>query len=406
MNTVFADTVEALMQQNRRTAGDFVYTVPSSEHYPFQWLWDSCFHSIILSHIDTKLAQEELRSVISRPLLNGLLPHMIYWDTKYETLHWGREHEGDVLTEAWGTNGVSSITQPPILASAIWHLHMRTHDKSFLEEVYPTVRRYYLSLLNERNFSNHGLLGIINPDESGEDNSPRFDNIQHLLPQHTPAENFHRRIDRVREHVACGFDVQGCTRHHFWIEDVSFNAICIRSLESLAHIALEIGETNDAQVFSLCAKQIKSSMQLNMSCGYRYYSLQGEQQTKILIDTWGLFMPLYAGILHKEEAKLLVERHLLNKEAFYTNFPVPSVSLHEESFNNTDLWRGPTWIAINWFVYKGLQNYGYHDIAKMIKTKSLDLISLSGFREFYNTHTGQGLGAHDFTWGGLVLDME
>lgn len=34
-----------------------------------------------------------------------------------------------------------------------------------------------------------------------------------------------------------------------------------------------------------------------------------------------------------------------------------------------------------------------------------ELIGKSGFREYYNPFTGEGYGAHDFTWSGLVADM-
>jgi hypothetical protein len=398
--------VEKLMLENRRFFDSYTYTVPSPEHYPFQWLWDSCFHAIILSHIDINLARQELRSLLSHPLANGLVPHIIYWKKGYETLKWGREYEGDVLTKAWGTDGVSSITQPPLIASALWEIHMRAPDISFLNEVYPAIRAHYLCLLTERNFSAHGLMGIINPDESGEDNSPRFDSLQGLPSRHSPRQNLHRRIDRVREHAQCGFDVQNCTRLHFWIEDVSFNAVSLRALEALSLIAQEIGARQDSDVFSLCAQQIRTSMQLHMKSGYRYYSLQGETQESIIVDTWGLFMPLYAGLLHKDEATLLIKRHLLNSKQFFTDFPIPSVSCEEASFTRDDLWRGPTWIAINWFVHKGLKLYGFDDVAETIRQKTINLLRQSGFREYYDTHTGIGYGAHNFTWGGLMLDMD
>ena len=116
-------------------------------------------------------------------------------------------------------------------------------------------------------------------------------------------------------------------------------------------------------------------------------------------------MPLYANLLHKDEAKLLVEKHLLAEDRFYTNYPIPSVSVREQSYTRDDLWRGPTWIATNWFIYKGLKNYGFDDLALILKNKTENLIKESGFREYYDTHTGVGYGAHDFTWGGLVLDM-
>ena len=63
-------------------------------------------------------------------------------------------------------------------------------------------------------------------------------------------------------------------------------------------------------------------------------------------------------------------------------------------------------IGTNWFIYKGLKNYGFLEIAQQIKDSSLKLLSNSGFREYFNPQTGEGLGAKNFTWGGLILDMD
>ena len=124
------------------------------------------------------------------------------------------------------------------------------------------------------------------------------------------------------------------------------------------------------------------------------------------MKTWAIFAPLFAEILNRSEAKRLVEKHLLNPKEFWTNYPVPTVSIDEPSFDPKGFWRGTTWIAINWFIYKGLLNYGFSDIAKQIQQSSINLIEKSGFREYFNPLTGEGLGAKNFTWGGLVLDMD
>lgn len=100
----------------------------------------------------------------------------------------------------------------------------------------------------------------------------------------------------------------------------------------------------------------------------------------------------------------MIIKKLKSKE-FWSEFPVPTVSLDEPSFDPEGFWRGPTWIATNWFIYKGLKNYGFDDIAKQIKNSSGALIEKSGFREYFNPHTGDGFGAENFTWGGLIVDM-
>jgi len=59
----------------------------------------------------------------------------------------------------------------------------------------------------------------------------------------------------------------------------------------------------------------------------------------------------------------------------------------------------------HWFIFKGLLKYGFEKEAEMIKDMSAALLKEEGFREQYSPETGEGLGADNFTWGALVLDM-
>jgi len=72
--------IRNILVNNRRESGEHQYTVPSPESYPYQWLWDSCFHAVILTRFDTEDAKKELRSLVSRQFENGLIPHVIYWE--------------------------------------------------------------------------------------------------------------------------------------------------------------------------------------------------------------------------------------------------------------------------------------------------------------------------------------
>jgi hypothetical protein len=49
--------------------------------------------------------------------------------------------------------------------------------------------------------------------------------------------------------------------------------------------------------------------------------------------------------------------------------------------------------------------HGYQELADDISAKSLACIQKSGFREYYNPYTGEGLGAKNFGWSTLILDM-
>ncbi|MBI2017609.1 hypothetical protein HYS92_01015 [Candidatus Daviesbacteria bacterium] len=386
-----------LFLENRKNTGEFQYTVPSPETYPYQWLWDSCFHAIILSHFNLSDAKKEILTLLSKQFDNGLIPHMIYWDKQSPT---------DFPVIEWGEKDTSTITQPPMVAYAVWQIFQKDQDKSFIKKVYPNLYHFYRYLLTERDPHENHLIGIMNPDESGEDNSPRFDIPLNLPPKHSFKENTQKRLNLVAQNIECKFDAPFCMRNFFWVKDVPFNAIMVKNLRLLAQIAKSIGFPGDADFFTKEAENISLAMKKLMLEDDLFWSTFGEDYQKIKVKTWAIFAPLFAEILNQSEAKKLVEKHLTNPKEFWTNYPVPTVSMDEPSFDPKGFWRGTTWIAINWFIYKGLLNYGFSDIAKQIKQSSINLIEKSGFREYFNPITGEGLGAKNFTWGGLVLDMD
>lgn len=385
-----------LLLNNRRKIKGFQYTVPSPDSYPYQWLWDSCFHAIILTHFNISDAKKEILSLFSKQFDNGLMPHMIYWDksrpTAFPVINWGKED-------------TSSITQPPMIAYVVWTIYQKDQDKSFVKKVYPNLYHFYRYLLTERDPHEKHLIGIMNPDESGEDNSPRFDLPLDLPPVQTLKDNTKRRLKLVAQNIECKFDAPFCMRNFFWVKDVSFNSIMVANLRLLAKLTEKLGNDDDADYFTKEADAISLAMRRLMLDDDIFYSTYGEAYEKIKVKTWAIFTPLFAKILSQEEAEKLVSNHLLNKNEFWTNFPIPTTSLDEPAFDPQGFWRGPTWIAINWFIYKGLLNYGFNDTAKKIKKSSLELLQKSGFREYFNPFTGEGWGAHNFTWGCLAVDM-
>lgn len=152
-----------LLIENRRHTGPFQYTVPSPTSYPYQWFWDSCFHAIILNHFNPEAAKKEIFSLLAKQFDNGMIPHMIYWQKSSKT---------NFPQIKWGKKGTSTITQPPMLAFAVWQTFQKDKDLKFVHAVYPHLYHFYRYLLTERDPHDKHLIGIMNPDESGEDNSP------------------------------------------------------------------------------------------------------------------------------------------------------------------------------------------------------------------------------------------
>jgi glycogen debranching enzyme len=395
------------MLSNRRSGPGFSFTVPSPSSYPYQWLWDSCFHAVILSYFDPVQAQTELRTLVSRQFQNGMLPHMIYWQ-KAETGHFP-----DIR---WGKRGTSSLTQPPLLAHAVWQVYTKTQDNVFLEELYPALRRFDRYWLRHRDPRKNHLIGLINPDESGEDNSPRFDRALKLPANHDFGRNFQRRLQLVDAYRDMRFVVKDRMDTMHWVRDVPVNAMLARAFELEAAMAEVLNRPDEADRAARHAQLIKNAMrQYLLGRHGQMWSTTGRDYRPVRIKTWALFSPLLAGVLTPEEADQLLERHWSDPEGFGSPFRLPTVALGERSFDPGQIrpdslpyhlnWRGPVWFASNWLIYHGLKRYERHEEADRLRYDSLRLLKRSGFREYYNPLTGRGLGARDFTWGGLVIDM-
>jgi len=62
------------------------------------------------------------------------------------------------------------------------------------------------------------------------------------------------------------------------------------------------------------------------------------------------------------------------------------------------MWRGQTWVNINYLLIEGLARSGYTQLASELRSRTLDLIARSR-RRLRNTHPDSGIKAH--TQGGV-----
>ena len=219
-------------------------------------------------------------------------------------------------------------------------------------------------------------------------------------------ENFRRRLRLVDRFRNYNFAIKNRMDRRHWVRDVPFNAILVRNLNAQADIADAVGDTGQASWARHQARLVRRAMRKFMLDGDGImYSTVGRDYRPIKIKTWAIFSPLFADILTKSDAEDLISRHFDNENEFATSYVVPTVAVSEPSFDPAGFWRGPIWILTNWFIVKGLQEYGYTKEADKIISQSLELLKKSGFREQFNPLTGEGYGAHNFTWGCLVMDM-
>lgn len=390
-----AEDAHTLLRANRRVTRDgHQYTVPSPSTYPYQWLWDSCFHAIVLAKLEPEAAKAELLALLSKQQEGGMVPHLIFWEPKITRPY-----------QVWWEKGVSSITQPPMLAYAAWEIYEATKDTAFLREIFPGLLAFYTYLIEKRDPHDHHLISIINPDESGEDNSPRFDIAMRVKSNISFFSHMYKRHELIMMNRTCAFEPLVCMQERFWVKDVPFNSILVRNLESLAAIARVLDE-NEAEEFSILHHDlIKFTMREYLMAEGVFWSAIGLEHGHLKVATWAHFAPLFAGLYTPEEAKALVEHHFHDTQTFWSPYGIRTVSKQEPSYRSNGFWRGPIWFAPHWFLHKGLTAYGFKEEADWIRERSMNLIERHGFREYFDPESGRAYGAHNFTWGTLVLDM-
>lgn len=88
----------------------------------------------------------------------------------------------------------------------------------------------------------------------------------------------------------------------------------------------------------------------------------------------------------------MVEEHLTRPSEFWGPTPVPTVAFDEPQYSD-DMWRGPTWMNVNFLIWEGLKRYGFDDVADELRRRSLAAMehwysgvepNLGGIFEYYD----------------------
>lgn len=381
---------------------EYSFVVPSLTGYPFQWFWDSCFHAIALIYIDLNQAKAELDTLMSAALTNGFIPHIIFWESEKRDYFLSRN-----LVATMNPN-FSSTIQPPILAYAVERVYHATGDEAFLQRSLPVLVKYYRWLKENRDPDDDGLLAIIQPEEAGTDCSPKYDEILGLTDLSN--KGFIEALNKIySSYELIRSDETGMLNADvFHVEDVLVNSIYALGLQSLARL---LGNSIESLEFRDDASKTMESL-VNKCWDVdteAFLDLNGLQEIPNRTVTISSLMPIILPDLSPDIVKRLVEKWIISEDHFWLPYPLPSVPASNSKFIPGDphgfIWRGPSWINTNWFITKGLKLHGYQELADDISAKSLACIQKSGFREYYNPYTGEGLGAKNFGWSTLILDM-
>ncbi len=287
------------------------------------WLWDSAFVSQLLHYQDPHWAENLIRAVLAQQRDDGLVPH---WTTPHSR---------------------TEISQPPLLSWAALRLYTFHGRREFIEEVYPQLARLHRWYEKARTRPD-GLPFWKQPDESGMDNSPAFD------------EGTDAHVDLAGELLA--------------------------DAQSLERIARLLGRRDDASAWRKQAEawRVRLEKMWDEPAGF-YFPLKGDRRVAV----YGIqgFFPLWDAQLAAARRKRLLAR-LQDPAEFWTAYPIPSVSLRSPQFMQPKwfantygspetgrraterledytsvYWRGPVWIFSNAIVYEALRSAGEFAVA-------------------------------------------
>jgi len=379
---VLAET-ERVLRQNwvvgRSGSLDFSYTEPSPGRYPWQWYWDSCFAAIVWRRFEPARARAELESLLARQRPDGFVGHTIFWRSH---VSWLRLLFYNVANRR--TEQTESI-QPPLLAWA-WRTAVGDPNQE------PRIGKQIEWLRANRDLEGDGLLWIVQPDESGLDASPKFEEVW--------GRRANGRIGfplLVHHNRRLGWDARR-------IRDAGGPVLCevlVNTLWSLSLQAMGQPSATRALVDRLWDERRGLFVDEAQPGGTRPRTV-----------TWSSLAPLSLPDLPEEIGRRLVEEHLLDEGEFWTAVAPPSVAVGERGYEPGGghgpirrYWRGPTWINSAWMVWLGLRRLGYEAEAERLASSVIGAVAREGLREYYDPRTGNGMGAKDFAWSALIAEL-
>ncbi len=398
------NTIERDVLRNEELT-KIAYTSPSPGIYDQQWFWDSCLHSLVWLKLGEKgRAFQELQSLVIGKEHQDFFPHMIFWKKKKD-IYWR------LFDHLYPTEFYSELIQPPLIGYSLNNLLKSGIRKELLDPLIDNVYSHYNYILEVRDPEKMGLISIIHPWESGLDSSPSFD-LGLEKSKFLRFSLWRRMRFLLKEFNQLDWNQSIIAKESsFRVKCVLTNTLLAWGMDSFADVLEDMNRIDEANDFREKVDRIWHSLIRycwNEKDGLFYnLEMKKEDFKQIKVNTISSLLPILLDIPSEMKDRLL--EHLLDPTEYWSRFPIPTVSMKEKSFdpsNNSLLWRGPTWINTNFFIWLGLRKHKEIKTADELARKSIELVNKSGFREFFNPVTGKGGGAKNFGWSTLVTLMK
>lgn len=340
------------------------------------WLTDVLYNALMDARIGDPIGgRENLAAVLAGQQPSGILPCLM------------AEHEQWI-----------DRSQLPIAATITWRVYSLTRERELLAQVYPALARHLAWWRRERDGNDNGLY------EYGSSPVGRAHNT------HTRQGAMNESgMDNLQTFDDARFDEQA---HTLDLEDVGLNALLSLEMQMLARIAREIGRDDEAAMLGVDADALNELIRTELWDGEREI-FAGRRWSDGLISQIAptSFFPLAAGAATHEQARALVERHLLNPAEFWGSFVLPSTPRSDPISSENSYWRGRIWPPHVFFTWEGLRRYGFDDEAAEVARRSWEMFRGPWEQErhcYENFHISDPAGHRSssadpfYSWGALI----
>lgn len=370
--------IREILEQNWNEAG---YTAPNTETYPYQWLWDSCFHSLIWAKLgEPEKALQELANIFQFQTEDGFVPHINYFP----------DVANSKWKKIWGRKQSSCITQPPMFGHTIAELTKM--DIPVPEKILNQAHLSFNFLLKSRKRdAETGLIYICHPWETGIDNSPRWDDF---VEGDFEVASWNTKKLELLNNIEFTQSASPKFNPAFPVLSIGFNAL-------VAFNILELEKIVGATQLSAEAQEIVQALDAQFNESSLTFCDVNKDKTSTHSGQVKVLDALLVGLVSEKNLDF-IEAQILDDAAFDGSFGPPSVHRGESVFEANTYWRGSAWPQMTYLFWQMFMKTK-PQTAQILGQNLKEGVQASNFSEHWNADTGESLGACPQSWTGLAL---
>jgi len=296
-------------------------------------------------------------------------------------------------------------SEPPVGAITVLGLYRKFHDRWFIEDAFGPLLRWNRWWAAHRDIDGYLAWG------SDGDNPPgNLDDGSRGTREGAILES---GLDNSPMYDTATYDPK---THLLEFADVGLMSLYIADCDALAEMADALGKPAEAKELRERSARYRAKLGTlwDEKAGI-FLNRDLHTGEKCLRLSPTNFYPLLAKAATQEQARTMVEKHLLNTKEFWGEWVIPAIARDDAAFADQNYWRGRVWGPMNYLVYLGLENYEDAKVRKDFAGKSYALFlkewSEKGHvHENYNATTGTGddVTSSDrfYHWGALLGYVE